>query len=67
MFDPLLLYRGSVSRREIYSVSLVRSERNIPFLKDMGEGKQHRWINKSFLNVPFNHPISFSVLIVPLL
>lgn len=40
---------------------------SISFLKDMGEGKQHRWINKSFLNALFNHPISFSVLIVPLL
>lgn len=49
------------------SVSLVCSEKNIIFLKDVGEGKLHRWINKSFLNAPFNHPISFSVLIVPLL
>lgn len=67
MFDQLLLYRGSASRKEIYSVSLVRSERSVPFLKDMGEVKQPRWINKSFLNAPFNHPMSFSVLIVPLL
>lgn len=62
------LYHGSVLElRKIYSLCPVCLERIISFLKDMEEGKQNRWINKSFLNAPFNHPISFSVLIVSLL
>lgn len=62
------LYHGSVLRlRKIYSVCPVRLERIISFLKDVEEGKPNRWINKSFLNAPFKHPISFSVLIMSLL
>lgn len=54
------LHHGSVlGLRKIYSVCLVHLERIISFLKDMGEGKQNRWINKSFLNAHFNHPVRF--------
>lgn len=45
----------------------VRPERIVSFLRDVEAGKQNRRINKSFLNAPLNHPISFSAPIVSLL